>query len=684
MPSISQSHAREGTAGRILLVDDEVELRRGLARFLRTRSFSVTEVSTGAEALDLVGRLEFDAVVSDVCMPDMSGLELLRALHGTQPELPVLLLSGTPEPDSSSNAEKQGAFVYMTKPPDLERLGQTVSSAVEQRRKGLEYRSGERPREARQGDIWTGALLGGRYRVGRLIGEGGMGAVYEAVREDLANMRVAIKVLHPTFSARPDLVARFRREAETVAALDHPNIVRILDFQTNRGEAAFLVMERLNGESLARAIGKESGLAPSRVVFIASQVLAALGAAHSAGVVHRDLKPDNVFLTTMSGMTDIVKLLDFGIAKLVTPSGEQRLTQTGVVLGTPPYMAPEHARGGEIDRRADLYAVGCVMYEALTGRPPFSAENYNALLFAIQETDPRSLLELRPDVDPELAAVITRAMQKEPAQRFQDAESMARTLSRWVSPRVDTPAPNDIAFARTRRSRRLSDGTVIELVANGEESSREARPAQPAVPTPEAATKPSLTPTELPARASFGKRHVFAAVAAALAVVVLGIFSLWPRQEIGAGVAPLATAAQRSTEVRLHIRAFPGSARITIDERAAPSNPYTQSFRKDSSRKHRIVAEAPGYRTEVREMVFDQDEEVVVALALQRLPEATAEPTRPPPPAAAARPPRRAGNVNAPPVSTPSESAAPAPDCNPPHYFDENGLKKYKPQCLQP
>jgi serine/threonine-protein kinase len=261
-----------------------------------------------------------------------------------------------------------------------------------------------------------------------------MGSVYEAERLDLAQMRVALKILHPSVGARSDLVMRFRREAETVAAIDHPNIVRIVDFQSPDGQPAFLVMERLHGQPLGEAIEKEGRFGVERTVFVASQVLSALSAAHAANVVHRDLKPDNVFLITMSGMRDIVKLLDFGVAKLMNARTNEKLTQTGSVLGTPAYMAPEQARGANVDHRSDLYAVGCMMYEALTGKAPFLAENYNALLFEIQRSDPTPIEVLRPDVDPALVAVVTRAMAKSPTERFQTADAMESALAPWLAP----------------------------------------------------------------------------------------------------------------------------------------------------------------------------------------------------------------------------------------------------------
>ncbi len=465
MPRLDTKAEAVTPLGRVLLVDDDPELRRAFGRYFRTRGYVITQAANGREAVKLTSGGEFDVVVTDVRMPDMDGVELLRALHERDADLPVLLISGAPDLATAMRAIEYGAFEYVTKPAEMDKLQASMQRAVEARRKRLEakreldnYRSGDRPRVSGAaeppGESWTGGLLGGRYRVGALIGEGGMGAVYEAVREDLAHMRVAIKVLHPAFSARAELVARFRREAETVAAIDHPNIVKIIDFQARSAEPAFLVMERLYGMSLGHAIANDGCFSEARAAFIGCQVLAALGAAHAARVVHRDLKPDNVFLTSVSGVSDIVKLLDFGIAKLLGTNAQEKLTQTGMVMGTPPYMAPEYARGGQVDARTDLYAVGCVMYEALTCRAPFSAENYNALLFAIQEKEPEPLRELRPDLDPEFVAVVTRAMNKDPALRFQSAEAMARALGRWSAPSSEPsarpPDSSGLAFVQTQ------------------------------------------------------------------------------------------------------------------------------------------------------------------------------------------------------------------------------------------
>jgi eukaryotic-like serine/threonine-protein kinase len=432
------SGAPAATPGRMLVVDDNAELRRGYRRMLQAGGHVVVEAENGREAAQLVSEEAFDVVVSDVQMPDMDGIELLRLIHEADPGLPVILMSGDPDLDSALKAVEYGALEYLTKPVRLEKFRASVSRALGLRRaqqgtkSALDARSGFRERETPR-DL-TGVLLGGRYRVGALLGSGGMGSVYEATREDLARMPVAIKVLHPSTAAEPAILQRFQREAHTVAALDHPNIVRIIDFQMPEGEPPFLVMERLHGSSLGDALRSERRFSVEEVAFIALQTLAALEAAHRADVIHRDLKADNVFLTSVAGVANIVKLLDFGVAKLAGGSWNEKLTQTGMVVGTPAYMAPEQARGAEVDLRSDLYAVGCMMFEALTGRPPFVADNYHALLFQIQKAEHPSLGSLRPDVDATFAAVIDKALSRELDTRFQTARAMADVVAHWAVP----------------------------------------------------------------------------------------------------------------------------------------------------------------------------------------------------------------------------------------------------------
>ncbi len=288
-----------------------------------------------------------------------------------------------------------------------------------------------------------GGLVGGRYRLLEPLGKGGMGIVYAAIQEGLGR-RVAIKILDARLSEDREQLERFRREAEVVAALGHPNIVQVTDFQypEKDGDQPFLVMELLRGESLGWLLEREHVITAQRAAFIGSQALSALTAAHRAGVVHRDIKPDNIFVLSDAAVPDTVKVLDFGIAKLNTLAGDVKLTGTGAMLGTPAFMAPEQARGeSDVDGRADLYALGATLYQALSGRLPHEAPSIPALLFAIVEKSPPPLRELRPDLPLELAQVIERAMAKDRAARFPDADAMRRALAPWSGLPASIPPP---------------------------------------------------------------------------------------------------------------------------------------------------------------------------------------------------------------------------------------------------
>jgi len=286
------------------------------------------------------------------------------------------------------------------------------------------------------GDLSGRTLGGGAYRVGRLLGQGAMGAVYEGVQEALGRA-VAIKVLHASQGQlRQDQFERFQREAKAAAALGHANIVQITDFQWLAGEPPFLVMERLVGQSLGAAITRGGKLSPQRASFIAAQVLSALEAAHRAGIVHRDIKPDNVFLTLMAMVNDIVKVLDFGVAKLLD---EAPLTMVGAMVGSPAYMPPEQAFGRVVDGRADVYAVGATMYHALSGRLPIEATGPGDFLAKV-ELPTATLSSILPGFDPALSAVVAKAMEKRPDDRFPSADAMRQALMPWAKPRSQSVA----------------------------------------------------------------------------------------------------------------------------------------------------------------------------------------------------------------------------------------------------
>jgi serine/threonine protein kinase len=268
--------------------------------------------------------------------------------------------------------------------------------------------------------------IGSKYVVRAVLGEGGMGTVFEAEHLTIGRS-VAVKVLHPNQARKKDAVRRFHQEARAAGAIGHPNICEVYDLGTLDDGSPYLVMEKLVGETLADRIAAEGGLPFEDVIDTLVQVLSGLVAAHEKGIVHRDIKPENVFLTRRVGCPPLVKLLDFGVSKVIGPliGGKDEdldLTRTGMVMGTPYYMSPEQARGDRnLDSRVDLYACGVILYEALTGRRPFTAANYNALLLQILSAKPRPARELRPALPGGFDAVLDKAMARNREDRYRSA-----------------------------------------------------------------------------------------------------------------------------------------------------------------------------------------------------------------------------------------------------------------------
>ncbi len=277
-----------------------------------------------------------------------------------------------------------------------------------------------------------GTTIHGRYAVQSLIGQGGFGAVYKA-RHTGTGDTVALKLLRTEQAGSAEAVGRFQREAAATASLRQPHTVRVFDFGQTEGSELFLAMEFLEGKTLAEALERESPMSPERLVHIATQVLKALAEAHSKGIIHRDLKPDNIFLTQIFGEDDFVKVLDFGIAKSLATDDGMR-TATGVIIGTPPYMSPEQARGSGVDHRTDLYSLGCILYEGLTGKVPFQAETViDTLVRRITSPPPDARRDCQVPTSDALCAAVRRAMATAAEDRFADAIAMAKALREALS-----------------------------------------------------------------------------------------------------------------------------------------------------------------------------------------------------------------------------------------------------------
>lgn len=278
-----------------------------------------------------------------------------------------------------------------------------------------------------------GDIIDGKYKIVRLIGEGGMGVVYEGENVRI-HRRVAIKILHANVAQSKDAVQRFEREAQAAGRIGSDHIVEVLDMGELPGGDRYLVMEFLEGQSLSERIQKQGALSPQKSATIMVGMLEGLGAAHAAGIVHRDLKPDNVFLLThRAGTPDFVKILDFGISKFSTLGGEFSMTQTGAVMGTPYYLSPEQAKGERnVDALSDLYAAGVILWESVAGKVPFDGETFNELLFKIVLEPVPDLAAQKPELDPHFVSLVQKAMARDRQLRFQSAAEMQTALVKWL------------------------------------------------------------------------------------------------------------------------------------------------------------------------------------------------------------------------------------------------------------
>lgn len=276
----------------------------------------------------------------------------------------------------------------------------------------------------------TGEVLKGKYRLEALIGSGGMGDVYRA-RNTMIERTVAIKLLHAVHAANEDIVGRFLREAKAANLVRHRNVVEVLDIDQDDQGVPFIVQEYLEGEDLGTTLDKIDGGLSLRVALgLLVPVVEAVGAAHAKGLVHRDLKPDNVFLTLGQDAGTIVpKVLDFGISKMPTNADDVRVTSADMIMGTPAYMSPEQIQSPWlVDARSDIWALGIIVHESLTGQLPFRGESPGALFQEICTTDPIPLTEVLPDVPAEVVAIVSRCMKRDPAERYASALDLARDL----------------------------------------------------------------------------------------------------------------------------------------------------------------------------------------------------------------------------------------------------------------
>jgi len=441
-----------------------------------------------------------------------------------------------------------------------------------------------------QADINPGTILAGKYRVDRVLGRGGMGVVVEARHISLDD-RVALKFLLPEYAAHPDASKRFLREARAAVKIKGPHVARVSDVGTLEDGSPYMVMEYLEGEDASQLLARGPLPAPEAIDYVV-QACDAINEAHAFGIIHRDLKPANLFVTRHHDGTPFVKVLDFGISKMIGDGGVDGLTHTAATMGSALYMSPEQIRQSKsVDHRTDIYALGVTLYELLTGRQPFVAESFGALCVEVATGTPTSLLTLRPDLPPALAAAIEKAYARDPAARYQSVGELGVALAPWA-PRRSQPIIERIA-----RSARLVPGVAAM-------SSMQTSPAQHFNP---ATGAPARSGTDLNAAKTLAPTPPSVALwlsigALAILVVVIGGGLLVYRMlRSNSSEAPAAAANEMRAEP-----SAPAPATAAPTPSPAPAAPAPEPVASTSNAPERAVApsaplprrSAPTSRTE--------------------------------------------------------------------------------------
>jgi serine/threonine protein kinase len=368
--------------------------------------------------------------------------------------------------------------------------------------------------------VALGDVVAGKYRVTRFLGAGGMGVVVEAEHLELAQP-VALKFLYAGAIANPGASERFLREARAAVRIRSEHVARVLDVGRTEQGTPFMVMECLDGRDLGQVIQESTTIEIARAVGYVLQACEALAVAHGLGIVHRDLKPSNIFVTTRPDGTPLVKVLDFGISKAVETGAPLSLTSTGEILGSPIYMSPEQLRNTRgVDRRTDIWSLGTVLYELLTRRHPFEAESMPTLCAMIAADPPENLRRVRPDVPPELEAVVLRCLEKQPANRFSGISDLARALLPFAGPD---------GLASVGRISRIAAGSEVTAASPAEVLTVDSPPRTPA-PHEATAASPVAVPFTIaepssptPEPTNRRPRRVIVGALLALGIVVLAL-----------------------------------------------------------------------------------------------------------------------------------------------------------------
>ncbi len=475
--------------------------------------------------------------------------------------------------------------------------------------------------------LQPGDVIGDRYKLLEVLGGGAMGHVFTAENRAIGSV-VAIKVLKPELLASPEFRQRFQYEAQAVGSIEHPNVARFLDVVV--GDPTFLVMEYVPGETLSTVLGREKAMSIQRAVHIATRLAWGLDAAHAAGIIHRDLKPANVILTADREVGETPKLIDFGLAKIAAVAGTEQLTRTGQIIGTPSYMSPEQISGRDVDARSDVYALACLLYEMIAGRPPFTGSDDVQTLYRQLHEPPEPLSLNAADVPAALDKVINRALAKNPHDRYGSMQELARALNAAVEKRRGegntssvrlpigrSPLPVALAFVV---------GVAVTVGAWAWRTRQQARHDLPAAPVAAAATggtiivasdpagaRVELDGTPMPETTPTAIRGVSAG-AHVVRVSAQGRAAVEQHPNVDEGQRALVQVTLPPASRKLRIETVPSGAQIYVNGVLA-SGQTPQELSVDDDEFYQLMFEKDGFELTQRAITPDDREpEITVNL----------------------------------------------------------------------
>ncbi len=398
---------------RVLVIDDEEPIRRLLATGLSGK-YHVSAAASAEEAADMISKSVFNIIICDICMPEISGKEFFEECHKVIPEVPFIVLTGQPKFTDAINYVKEGAFYYLAKPIDFHLLGSLLEKALSEKK--VEFN----PAETFHKSDFNG------YKVIKSLGSGNSGTVLLAEKEgNFYAIKILRKDIDPDNSAVR--LKRFMQESEILKQINHPNIVKLFEFNhDDKSSAPYIIMEFINGKQLSAHIKQKTEMTFAEKIYIINQIAYALDYVHRCGILHRDVKPENILIAE----NFTVKLTDFGICKV----SESGITMTSDVMGSPAYMSPESFDSAKTqDRRSDIFSVGVLCYELFTGTRPFHGDNFYQLMESIREKKPEAPKKLNPQLPNWLQDVMAKMLDKNPDKRFGSCAEVMKAINFYVN-----------------------------------------------------------------------------------------------------------------------------------------------------------------------------------------------------------------------------------------------------------